>query len=126
MAAGFFNAFTDPSLGRAVAAGTRPVRRVYPEVVAAMQEVGIDLGDAKPRALTPEMAARADLLVTMGCGEDCPIVPGLRRLDWVIADPRGQSMERIRQIRDEIREHIRKLIGAEGLAPSGARFSESG
>ena len=113
MAAAFFNRFADPARVRALSAGTQPGERVHPEVVEAMREVGIDLSAARPQLLTAELAAGARLLVTMGCGEACPFVPGLRRDDWALPDPKGQPIERVREIRDEIRERVRKLIESE-------------
>jgi arsenate reductase (thioredoxin) len=88
MAAAWFNALTDPSRARAVSAGTRPGDHVHPVVVDAMREVDIDLSAATPRLLTREIAAGAALLVTMGCGEECPFIPGVRREDWPLDDPR--------------------------------------
>lgn len=114
MAAAFFNALADPSVARAVAAGTEPAVRVHPEVVAAMAEVGIDLSGAAPRRLTPELAGEAAMLVTMGCGEACPAAPGARREDWQLADPKGQSADAVREIRDAIRGRVRALVTAEG------------
>jgi arsenate reductase len=114
MAAGFFNRLANPALARAVCAGTRPGARVHPEVVEAMREVGIDLSAAKPQRLTPELAQGAALLVTMGCGDECPVVPGLRRDDWPLEDPKGQAPERVREIRDEIRARVGRLISREG------------
>ena len=116
MAAAFFNALADAAAARAVSAGTRPGDRVHPEVVAAMREAGIDLSEARPQRLTPELARGADLLVTMGCGDECPAVPGLRRDDWPLEDPRNQSIERVREIRDDIRGRIEKLLEGEGWA----------
>ena len=110
MAAAFFNEMTNPALARAVSAGTRPTDRIHPEVVEAMGEVAIDLSAAKPRLLTPELAAGAELLVTMGCGDECPVLPGVRRDDWPLADPRGQPMDRVREIRDDIRGRVRTLL----------------
>ena len=115
MACAFFNALTDPSKARAVSAGTRPGTHVHPEVVAAMLEVGMDLSSARPQLLTREMARDADLLVTMGCGDECPVVPSLRRDDWPLTDPKGLPLERVRQIRDEIRARVAALVVAEGL-----------
>jgi arsenate reductase len=114
MAAAFFNLVADPDRARALSAGTRPADHVHPEVVAVMREVGIDLSGARPRLLSDDLAAGAQLLVTMGCGESCPAVPGLRREDWDVPDPKGQSPERVRAIRDEIRGRVRALIAAEG------------
>jgi arsenate reductase len=114
MAAAFFNAMADSAQARAVSAGTQPADRVHPEVVSAMTEVGIDLTSATPRVLTDELARGAQLLVTMGCGEACPLVPGLRRMDWNIPDPKGQPARRVREIRDEIRTRVEELIVGEG------------
>ena len=114
MAAAFFNALADPAKARAISAGTAPALRVHADVVTAMHEVGIEVGDAVPQLLTPELAARAGLLVTMGCGEQCPFVPGLRRDDWSIADPNGQPPERVREIRDAVRERVERFITVEG------------
>ena len=114
MAAAFFNALADPAKARAVSAGTAPASRVHPEVVAAMREIGIDLSGATPRLLTPELTTTGQLLVTMGCGEACPLVPGLRREDWQLDDPKGQPPERVRAIRDEMRQRVARLVEAEG------------
>jgi arsenate reductase len=75
-----------------------------------MQEVGIDLSGARPKKLTPELAAEAQLLITMGCGDECPYVPGARRDDWPVDDPRGQSVERVRAVRDDIRARVEALV----------------
>ena len=114
MAAAFFNALADPTKAHAISAGTKPGARVHPEVVAAMREVGVDLTGASPTKLTDALAAQAELLVTMGCGEACPFVPGLRREDWPLDDPKGQSLERVRAIRDEIGARVERLLAAEG------------
>ncbi len=114
MAAAFFNALADPQKARALSAGTRPGERVHPEVVAVMAEVGIDLSRALPQRLTPELARGARLLVTMGCGEECPVVPGVRREDWPLPDPKGRSLDEVRRIRDDIRQRVAALMAAEG------------
>jgi arsenate reductase len=114
MAAAFFNQLADPSRARARSAGTQPAERVHPEVLAVMREVGIDLGGAQPTRLSEELAADAQLLVTMGCGESCPVVPGLRRQEWNLPDPKGQPIERVRSVRDEIRRRVGELIATEG------------
>lgn len=114
MAAAFFNTLADPSKARALSAGTAPAPRVHPEVVAAMQEVGIDLSRAATRRLTPDLAAQAGLLITMGCGDQCPIVPGAKRDDWPLDDPGGQSLEHVRRIRDAIRNRVEQLLRREG------------
>jgi arsenate reductase len=113
MAAALFNALADPAKWRAISAGTNPGERVHPEVIAVMREEGIDLSDARPQKLTPELAGRAQLLVTMGCGDECPFVPGARRDDWPLEDPKGQSIDRVRAIRDEIRARVQALLAAE-------------
>jgi arsenate reductase len=115
MATAFFNALADPERARAVAAGTEPAERVHPEVAAAMGEVGFDLSGARPRKLTAELAADASLMVTMGCGEDCPYVPGLRVEDWALDDPKGKPADEVRRIRDEIRSQVQRLIEREAL-----------
>lgn len=113
MAAAWFNHLrTDPN-HHAVSAGTSPADRVHPEVVAVMKEVGIDLSSARPQKLTPELASGADLLVTMGCGDKCPYVPGLRVEDWPLEDPKGQPLTRVRAIRDDIRARVEALIHRE-------------
>ena len=106
MATAFFNRFADPECAQALSAGTQPADHVHPEVVAVMRDVGVDLGNAQPTRLTDELAAGAQLLVTMGCGESCPVVPGLHRQDWNLPDPKGQPTERVRAIRDDIRDRV--------------------
>lgn len=114
MAAAFFNQQADPARAQALSAGTQPAARVHPEVLETMREVGVDLSRAQPARLTAELAQGASLLVTMGCGDDCPYVPGARRDDWPLPDPKGGPPERVRKIRDEIRARVAALIAAEG------------
>jgi glycerol uptake facilitator-like aquaporin/protein-tyrosine-phosphatase len=109
MAAAFFNLYAEAGC-RAISAGTQPAERVHPEVAAVMREIGIDLSAARPQKLTEELARGADVLVTMGCGEQCPYVPGLRVVDWQIPDPKGQPIERAREIRDQIHEQVKGLL----------------
>lgn len=116
MAAAFFNRVADPSRAVAVSAGTDPGPRIHPEVATAMAEVGVGLGQARPTLLTPVMAGGASVLVTMGCGESCPYVPGLRVEDWPLDDPKGQPLARVREIRDEIRRRVEEWVTAEGWA----------
>ena len=116
MAAAFFNQLADRDKAEAVSAGTEPGLRIHPEVQAAMQEIGIDLINAKPQKLTEELARDAQLLITMGCGDKCPYVPGLRRDDWPLRDPKGQPMDEVRLIRDEIRGRVESLLGQEGIS----------
>ncbi len=113
MAAAFFNLTADPAKAVAISAGTQPGERVHPEVLAVMREVGIDLSSAKPRKLTAELAQGASLLVTMGCGDECPVVPGARRDDWPLPDPKGQPLGHVRQIRDDIKQRVAALVSAE-------------
>jgi arsenate reductase len=110
MAAAFFNALADPRKARAVCAGTSPGPRVHPEVVIAMREVGLDLHAAVPRLLTPELAKDATWLITMGCGDACPVVPGVSRGDWPLDDPTRQPLERVLQIRDDIRQRVEAFL----------------
>jgi arsenate reductase len=114
MSAAFFNALADAGKARAISAGTQPAAQVHPVVVDVMREVGINLSHARPQKLTQELASDASLLVTMGCGDECPHVPGLRRDDWPLPDPKGQTLERAREIRDEIRARIEALVRDEG------------
>jgi len=116
MAAAFFNALAHPEKACAVSAGTQPGERVHPEVQAAMAEIGIDLSGAKPQRLTDELAQGAQWLITMGCGEACPHVPGLKRDDWPLEDPKGKPVERVREIRDEVRSRISAFLTREGWA----------
>jgi arsenate reductase len=102
MAAALFNQLADRQKAEAVSAGTEPGLRVHPEVLAVMREVGIDLSNAKPQKLTDDLAREAQLLITMGCGDRCPYVPGLRRDDWPLKDPKGLPIEEVRAIRDDI------------------------
>jgi arsenate reductase len=92
-------------------AGTTPSDRVYPEVVAAMRELGMDLSGRQPQRLTDELARWADLVVTMGCGDECPYIPGKRYIDWDLTDPKGKSLEEVRSIRDDIAGRVRALVG---------------
>ena len=104
---------------RAISAGTNPGPRVHPEVIAAMSEVGIDLSAAPTSKLTTELARRVQVLITMGCGDQCPVVPGVRREDWPLEDPKGKDIARVREIRDEIRRRVEALLEREGLRKSG-------
>ena len=114
MAAAWFNTLCDPRKAVAISAGTQPGERVHPEVVQTILEVGIDLTNAKPRLLTEELAREATLLVTMGCGDACPFVPGLKKIDWPLPDPKGQSLETVRKIRDDIRKRVTNLATERG------------
>lgn len=118
MAAAFFNRHSDPAKACAVSAGTEPGERVHPEVLAVMQEVGIDLSNAEPQKLTEDLARDAQLLITMGCGDKCPYVPGLRRDDWPLQDPKGLPMDEVRRIRDEVAHRVENLLRDEGVAKS--------
>jgi arsenate reductase len=118
MASAWLNHLADPERARAISAGTEPGVQVHPEVLQAMAEVGIDLSHAVPRKLTDDLARAATLLVTMGCGEACPVIPGLRRDDWPLEDPKGKPIERVREIRDEVRRRVAALIAGEGVGPA--------
>jgi arsenate reductase len=114
MAAAFFSALADPSVAVALSAGTQPGERVHPEVVTVMREIGIDLSTRRPQKLTDQLAKDASLLVTMGCGDECPYVPGLERDDWPLEDPKGKPLDHVRRIRDEIRDRVSQLLDAHG------------
>jgi arsenic resistance protein ArsH len=115
MAAAWLERLADPNEARAISAGTQPGARVHPEVALAMREVGIELEGRAPQRLTDELAASATMLITMGCGEACPVVPGVRRDDWPLPDPKGQPLETVRAIRDDVRARIETLLDDEGL-----------
>lgn len=106
MAAAFYNQLAG---GGAISAGTQPAEQVHPVVVVAMKEIGIDLSLAKPQLLTDALVHGADLLVTMGCSDKCPCVPGMKVEDWPLPDPAGQAVEQVRKIRDEIKRRVEKL-----------------
>jgi arsenate reductase len=114
MAAAWFNALADPAQARAISAGTDPGPRVHPEVVTAMSEVGIDVSSASTTRLTGDLARQAQVLITMGCGDQCPVVPGVRRDDWPLEDPKGKPIARVREIRDDIRRRVETLLDHEG------------
>jgi arsenate reductase len=119
MAAAFFNQMAEPARATAISAGTTPASRVHPEVVEVMRELGIDLASAKPELLTTELAAGTRLLVTMGCGEECPYVPGVEVQDWPLEDPKGRPVEEVRRIREEIRQRVGALLKARGWGRTG-------
>jgi arsenate reductase (thioredoxin) len=99
---------------RALSAGTTPAERIHPEVVAVMRELGIDLGDRTPQRLTNELAEQADVVVTMGCGDECPVIPGRRYIDWELSDPAGRPAEDVRAIRDGIARRVAALLSELG------------
>src|SRR5690348_11671804 len=94
----------------AASAGTTPAQRIHPEVVEVMRELDIDLADRRPRLLTRELAADADIVVTMGCGDECPYIPGKRYIDWDLPDPKGRPIDEVRATRDDIARRVRALI----------------
>jgi arsenate reductase len=102
----------------AESAGTQPAERVHPEVVAVMAELGIDVSGCRPRRLSDELARAADVVVTMGCGDECPYIPGKRYLDWELPDPKGLSVEEVRAIRDEIARRVDELVAELDGAPA--------
>jgi arsenate reductase len=116
MAASWFNSLADPSKARAVSAGTQPGERVHPVVVDVMHEAGIDVSKNRPQRLTADLASDATLLVTMGCGDECPFVPGLATDDWPLPDPKNQPIDVVREIRDDIRQRVVQLLQARGWA----------
>ena len=110
IAAALFNRYADPAKAVAISAGTQPADRVHPEVIAAMSARGIDLSSAAPQRLTPQLAQRAQWLITMGCGDECPVVPGATRDDWPITDPRGRGAADVNGIAAEIDRRVQRLI----------------
>ncbi len=93
-------------------AGTTPAEHVHPEVIEVMREVGIDLSGRRPQPLTLELAEQADVVVTMGCGDACPYIPGKRYIDWALPDPKGRSVGEVRDIRDDIARRVTALVAA--------------
>lgn len=117
IAAAWFEALADATKARALSAGTQPADHVHPVVVDAMREVGMDLSSAVPRFLSEALVADAAYVVTMGCGDACPVTPPeTKRLDWALEDPKSQTIERVREIRDDIRERVARLLALEGWA----------
>jgi len=114
MAAALFNRVADPEKAEALSAGTKPGTAVHPEVRDAMQEIGLDLSSAQPRLLTGELAGSVNMLITMGCGEECPYVPGVERADWALPDPKGRPVDEVRAIRDEIKVRVAALVESRG------------
>lgn len=119
MAAAFFNELADARCAQALSAGTQPTDAVHPVVVAVMKEAGIDVSGKRPRRLTPELATGATLLVTMGCGEQCPVVPGLEVSDWPLPDPKDRPLTDVRAIREDIRTRVLSLVKSRGWNRSG-------
>jgi arsenate reductase len=120
IAAALFNQLADPAKARAVSAGTEPATIVHPEVVAVMREAGVDLSHATPQRLTDDLARTAGHLITMGCGEQCPVVPGVEREDWPIDDPKGRSAADVRRIRDTIQERVEQFVRVRAFGRSSA------
>lgn len=114
IAAALFNRYADPTKARAISAGTQPGTRVHPEVIEAMRDRGLDLASHTPQKLTSELAATAKWLITMGCGDECPVVPGARRDDWPIPDPKGLEPDAVGVIADTIDQRVQQLIDGEG------------
>jgi arsenate reductase (thioredoxin) len=110
MAAAFFNTLANPARARAVSAGTRPGTSVHPEVVAAMREIGIDVSAAKPQYLSTDLTKDAHIVITMGCGDECPLIPGVERDEWPLDDPKDQPIATVRRIRDDIRKRVTELV----------------
>lgn len=119
MSQALFNAAADRGNHEARSAGSTPATHVHPEVVTVMNEVGIDLRHETPKALTPELARWADVVVTMGCGDACPYIPGTRHLDWDLPDPSGRGIEEVRPLRDEIGRRVAELVA--DLSATGRR-----
>lgn len=116
MAAALFNLNVRPGAAWAVSAGTHPGTAVYEAVVQAMADLGIDLSRATPQRLTPELTSGARWLITMGCGDQCPVLPGVARDDWPLPDPKGRPLTEVRAIRDDIHRRVDALLAREGWA----------
>src|SRR5919112_780959 len=95
---------------QALSAGTAPADQIHPEVIAVMRDLDIDLADRTPRKLTRELAEEADVVVTMGCGDECPYIPGKRYIDWELPDPKGRPLKEVRATRDEIARRVQALV----------------
>ena len=121
MAAAWFNKLANTNAARAISAGTEPGTAVHPEVLEAMNEVGVDLSGQTPQKLTDDLARGAGMLITMGCGEQCPVVPGLTRDDWPLEDPKGKPIARVREIRDEVKQRVERLLEEHGWVQNSAR-----
>ena len=114
MAEALFNRHADPGKARAISAGTNPGTRVHPAVVEAMRELGVDLSARVPQRLTDDLARQAQWLITMGCGDECPVVTGVHRDDWPLQDPKDQPPEVVKQIRADIGARVLALINDHG------------
>jgi arsenate reductase len=119
MAAALFNQIADPSKAKAISAGTNPGPYVHPEVIEVMREIGVDLAGTSTTKLTSELAEQAQVLVTMGCGDECPFVPGTERDDWPLEDPKGKPLPQVRAIRDDIRARVQALAARKGWSRVG-------
>ena len=108
---------------RALSAGTTPAERVHPEVVEVMRELDIDLSDRTPRKLDAELAQQADVVVTMGCGDECPYIPGKRYIDWDLQDPKGRPIDEVRATRDDIADRVDALVAELDERPRHSRLS---
>lgn len=116
MAAALFNRHVRVGVARAISAGTQPGDAIYPEVTQVMADLGVDLSGATPQRLTPELTAGARWLITMGCGDQCPVLPGVAREDWPLPDPKGRPLAEVRSIRDDIDRRVRQFLTAQGWA----------
>lgn len=110
MAAAFFNKYANAKKAKAISAGTEPANQVHPEVKTVMNEIEISLDAAQPKLLTTELAKGAQYLVTMGCKENCPYIPGLKILDWPFQDPKGKDLSDVRRIRDQIKTQVKSFL----------------
>ena len=122
MAAGFLRDLAGDAV-EVRSAGSAPADSINPAAVEAMREVGIDISDQRPRVLTPDSVETSDVVITMGCGDACPVFPGTRYLDWELDDPAGQDVEAVRPIRDDIRARVQALL--EQLLPGGGGTARS-
>jgi arsenate reductase len=120
--------FTQAATGRhtAASAGTQPAAQIHPQVIEVMGELGLDLSGRTPQPLTPELAERAELLITMGCGDECPFIPGKRYIDWDLPDPSDLPVEQVREIRDEIQVRVNELLAKLDSSPQPTPAAKGG
>jgi arsenate reductase (thioredoxin) len=109
MSEGLFDQAAD-GRHRALSAGTTPAEQVHPEIIEVMREIGIDVSHKQPQLLTHELAEQADVVITMGCGDQCPYIPGKRYIDWDLPDPKGLTADQVRKIRDDISQRVTELV----------------
>lgn len=117
LASAWFNYLADPTRARAISAGTKPAASVHPEAVRVLAEEGVEVHLERPRLLTAELAEQSSLVITMGCGESCPVISGQEREDWPVPDPKGRRYAEVKEISATIRERVVDLLARRGWGP---------